>query len=234
MKRGDSIPKSENLLSALFGKLTGKKGGPPEGPPGKPEDRPPGKPEDRPIGGKPDEPPKQPEDRPIGPPPDRPPGGGDGGNGPGGDGGNGPGGDGGNGAEGDGGNGPTGEVTEPPEEKKTLTGIRSTFFSADNVIELYMHVESNTYSNKIYDIEILPNVQDPPWKTAEGLKAPEGWKYEKMDDGVRFFTQSNPLLKCQRTKFRFKFQATTIPESIRVHITSRDHTNMGIVLSTKW
>jgi hypothetical protein len=224
MKRGDSIPKSENPLKALFGKLFGTKGGPPEGPPGKPEDRPPGKPEDRPPGGKPDEPPGQPEDRPIGKPPDRPPGGGT--EPP-------PGGDGGTGPPGEV-TGPPGEVTGPPEEKKTLTGIRSTFFSADNVIELYMHVESNTYSNKIYDIEILPNVQEPPWKTAEGLEAPEGWKYEKMDDGVRFSTQSNPLLKCQRTKYKFKFQATTIPESIRVHITGRDHTNMGMVLSTKW
>lgn len=104
----------------------------------------------------------------------------------------------------------------------------------DNVIELYVHVMTEEYSEEIYDIEILPEIQKPPWKKAEGLKAPEDWKFEKMGKGVRFYTEESPLLECERTKFTFKVEAGEISDIIWLHVTDEDHKNMGLVYSTKW
>lgn len=104
----------------------------------------------------------------------------------------------------------------------------------DNIIELYVHVLSEEYSEKIYDIEILPEIQDPSWKKAEGIKAPKGWEFEKMGKGVRFYTREKPLVECERTKFTFRVEAEEISDTIWLHVTDEDHENMGLVYSTLW
>lgn len=100
------------------------------------------------------------------------------------------------------------------------------------MVELYVHVVSEDLSNKIYDIEILPEAQQPPWENAEGLMAPEGWAHEKLGNGVRFYTKTRPLIKCKEVIYEFRVQGT-ISEKIRLHITDTNHENLGMVISTR-
>ncbi|MBU7017355.1 MAG: hypothetical protein HXS44_07580 [Theionarchaea archaeon] len=99
------------------------------------------------------------------------------------------------------------------------------------MVELYIHIDTEAYTNRIFDIEILPEIQEPPWKSAEGLKEPEGWKHEKMDDGVRFYTETNPLIKCQKKTFTFRVHATEMPKTIKLHATDKFHENLGMIIS---
>lgn len=93
-------------------------------------------------------------------------------------------------------------------------GIASTFTHKDGVVETEVHVIGDELDRKIFDIEILPEAQHPPWESAEGLLAPEGWDYEKLGNGVRFCTKTNPLKKCKPVRFKFKVRAKEISRYI--------------------
>ncbi|KYK35944.1 MAG: hypothetical protein AYK19_01690 [Theionarchaea archaeon DG-70-1] len=124
-------------------------------------------------------------------------------------------------------------------QKQLLTGIFSTFdlrydiVNRHNVAELYIRVVKEDYSNKIYDIEIFPELQQPDWDSVEALEAPVGWSFEKSGNGVRFYTETNPLLTCQRVKFTFRVEAERISWYIRIHVTDHAHQNVGIITSTR-
>ncbi|KYK36865.1 MAG: hypothetical protein AYK19_00810 [Theionarchaea archaeon DG-70-1] len=118
--------------------------------------------------------------------------------------------------------------------KDILSGIRSNYkLPSRDVIDLYIHVVDEDLSGKIYDIEILPEVQDPEWESADGLKSPQGWKFEKMGDGVRFYTETAPLLMCQGVWFTFKIGRKGPLQDIRLHVTDKNHENLGIVVSKR-
>lgn len=125
-------------------------------------------------------------------------------------------------------------VVKIHEEKQFLTGIHSTFNLRYDVVELYVRVTDEDYSNMIYDIEIFLDAQQPAWNDIEVLEAPEGWNFEKIGNGVRFYTETNPLLTCQRTKFTFRVAAKRISWYIEIHVTDQDHQNMGILVSKRW
>lgn len=118
-----------------------------------------------------------------------------------------------------------------PELKDILGDIDSAFVVDEDIVELYIHVDTEAYANEIYGIEILPEVQEPPWKSAEGLKGPEGWDFEKMDKGVRFYTETMPLIKCQQKTFSFKVHATEIPKTVKLHATDKVRENLGMIIS---
>lgn len=125
-----------------------------------------------------------------------------------------------------------------PEKSKTLkdilSGIRSNYkLPSRDVIDLYIHVIDEDLSGKIYDIEILPEVQEPEWESADGLESPQGWKFEKMGDGVRFYTETAPLLVCQGVRLTFKIVRKGPLWDIRLHVTDENHENLGIVVSTR-
>lgn len=115
-----------------------------------------------------------------------------------------------------------------------LTGVYSTFDFHYDVVELYVRVVKEEYSGMIYDIEIFPEIQSPAWDSVEALEAPEGWNFEKVGKGVRFYTETNPLLKCQPVKFKFKIEGKRISWYIRVHVTDEAHGNLGMIISTRW
>lgn len=121
-----------------------------------------------------------------------------------------------------------------PEGKQFFAGVSSVFYLQHDVATLYVRVVKETYSNLIYDIEILPEIQEPTWDIVEAIDAPEGWKFEKIDNGVRFYTETNPLIRCQRKKFTFRIDAKKISWYIRIHITDQNHQNVGIIVSTRW
>jgi hypothetical protein len=118
--------------------------------------------------------------------------------------------------------------------KPILTGIHSTFNLSGDIIEMYVRVVNSVYDGKIYDIEIFLEVQQPPWESIEVLEVPQGWTYEKVDGGVRFYTETHPLITCQRVKFVFKVRAARISWYIRLHLTDEYHENLGEIVSTRW
>jgi len=126
------------------------------------------------------------------------------------------------------------EVHKPVKEERFLKGIYSTFNLRYDVVELFIRVNKEVYSNMIYDIEILPEIQEPVWDSVEALEAPAGWSFEKIGCRVRFYTETNPLLKCQGVKFKFKVRAEKISWYMRIHVTDKAHENMGMTLSTRW
>ena len=117
---------------------------------------------------------------------------------------------------------------------RNLAGIYSIYdLLEDNVVELYVRVINDDFSGLVYDIEIFPEIQQPPWQSVEVLMMPEGWEYEKIGDGVRFHTTTNPLIKCQLTKFVFRVKAKRISWYIRIHITNEYHESLGEIVSTR-
>ena len=127
-------------------------------------------------------------------------------------------------------------LDEPPTvEKLPLTGVYSTYnLLPDNVIEMNVRVVGGFYSDKIYGIEIFPEAQNPPWYGVDAIEAPEGWSYEKIGNGIRFFTLTDPLIKCQPRKFIFRIWGIRISRYIEVHITDKNHENLGVIMSTWW
>ena len=111
----------------------------------------------------------------------------------------------------------------------------SNFTLKGNVVELEIHVVRKSYSGVIYDIEIFPGDQDPPWKNVKDIKAiklPEDWDFENIGKGVRFYTRRSPLRKCEPEKFIFKIlppQKTV--ESIQIHLTDKNCTIIGDMVS---
>lgn len=111
-------------------------------------------------------------------------------------------------------------------------GVTSTFTHGDGEVELEIHVVTDELSKKIYHIEIFPEDQKSPWKkvTCRNVKLPEGWKCEKIDKGVRFYTEKKPLLKCQRAKFKFRVQSKGVIKNVRLRFTDKEHRNLGDVI----
>ena len=127
-----------------------------------------------------------------------------------------------------------------PEELKSnptkdiLNGIRSNYsLPSRDVIDLYIHVIDEDYSGKIYNIEILPQLQYPEWESAEGLGSPQGWDFQKMDDGVTFYTRTAPLLLCEGVRLKFTIVRKVPLEDIRLYVTDEHHELLGIVVIRK-
>jgi hypothetical protein len=119
------------------------------------------------------------------------------------------------------------------EPKPVLTGVYSTFTRSGDIIEMYVRVVRSVYDGIIYDMEIFLEAQQPPWESIEVLEVPEGWTYEKREGGVRFSTETHPLIKCQRVKIVFRVKAAKISWYIRLHLTDEYHENLGEIVSTR-
>ena len=114
-----------------------------------------------------------------------------------------------------------------------MDGIHAVYTLSRGVMELDIHVVDEDYFGKIYSIEIYPQVQVPSWDTVEGIQAPKGWNVEKTGDGVRFYTETNPLTQ-QRTTFKFKVNAKRISWYIRIYAANEVHDTIGILLGNRW
>ena len=119
-------------------------------------------------------------------------------------------------------------------EEKPLTGIYSTFNLYYDVVEMYVRVVKEDYSNLIYNIEICREDQQPMWDSIDVLETPPGWSFEDLGCGVRFYTETDPLIKCQRVRFVFRVTAERISWYMRIHVTDKDHQNVGMIVGTRW
>ncbi|MBU7025436.1 MAG: metallophosphoesterase [Theionarchaea archaeon] len=129
--------------------------------------------------------------------------------------------------------GAKGSISQVIRVNKSLKGIYTAFNIRYDVVELYILVNKEAYSNKIYGVEILRDAQQPEWDNIEPLEAPEGWNFKKIGNGVRFYTGTNPLLKCQGVKFKFGVTAESISWYMRIHVTDQVYRNMGMIVSAR-
>jgi len=120
------------------------------------------------------------------------------------------------------------EYIEILEEKP----INSTFKVEDNVIELHI-CTGEAFSEAIYTIEILPKIQDPPWESAEGLEAQYNWYVEEMDNGVKFYSENNPLFSSQGITVKFRVQAKEISDRMKLHATDKNYEKKVILIAKK-
>jgi hypothetical protein len=123
------------------------------------------------------------------------------------------------------------------KEKSELLhrNITSNFTLKGDEVELEIHVVKRSFSGVIYDIEIFPGDQNPPWQSIEDIRAvklPEDWDYEHIGKGVRFYTRRNPLRKCEPEKFKFRIlppQKTV--KFIQIHLSDKNCKIIGEIVS---
>lgn len=131
---------------------------------------------------------------------------------------------------------PTRTATPTPTatRKPLLTGVRSTFReTAPGVIEITVHVNKEDLDGKIYDLEILYNEQDPKWGDALPLEWPQGWVPMPVPGGVGWQTPDTPLRYCQEVIFIVKVEPPQVGDVIPIHLTDKDHNNLGYVDSQR-
>ena len=92
----------------------------------------------------------------------------------------------------------------------------------------------------VYDIEISPGDQEPPWENVERIidvKPPNDWFHRMIGRGVRFYTYSSPLIKGEPLKFGFKVQPKITDHieinSIKVHLSDENGKNLGEIEKIK-
>lgn len=125
---------------------------------------------------------------------------------------------------------PTATATRKP----LLTGVRSTFReTAPGLIEITIHVNKEGLDGKIYDVEIFYNEQDPHWGEAIPLEWPQGWVPMPVPGGVGWMTETNPLRYCQEVVFIVQVKPPKVGDVIPIHLTDKDHNNLGYVDSQR-
>ncbi len=121
-------------------------------------------------------------------------------------------------------------TTTPPKEKSILTPISSTFTVSEKIVEIKILVgEYIEGSNRIYDLEIFSDLQNPEWKNVEIIEPPPGWSSEKIENGIRVYG-NEPLPINKEIRFRIRVDGE-IGDQILIHATDKDHENMGLIIS---
>jgi hypothetical protein len=125
--------------------------------------------------------------------------------------------------------------TATPTQKPVLTGISSTFVAtADGHVVITVHVVDPAFDRKIYDMEIFPNEQTPPWPAGQPISGPQGWQPVFMPTYIGWVTANNPLITCQPVQFGVMLPPTAaIGDAISLHMTDQSHNNLGYVTSTR-
>ena len=121
-------------------------------------------------------------------------------------------------------------TTTPPKEKSILTPISSTFTVSEKIVEIKILVgEYIEGSNRIYDLEIFPGLQNPEWKNVEIIDPPPEWSSEKIGNGIRVYG-NEPIPINKEIRFRIRVDGE-IGDQILIHATNKDHENMGLIIS---
>ena len=130
---------------------------------------------------------------------------------------------------------PTSTPTATPTRKPVLTGISSTFtVTADGYVVITVHVQDPTLSLLIYDMEIFFDEQQPPWPGGQPISGPPGWEPFPVPGGIGWVTNSNPLVACQPVQFVvLPPLGVPIGDVIWLHVTDKDHHNLGYVISQR-
>ena len=129
---------------------------------------------------------------------------------------------------------PTATPTATATQKPVLTGVSSTFYqNADGQIVITVHVITDDLHAIVYDLEIFFKDQQPPWPGGQPVQGPPGWEPMPMTDGVGWVTNSNPLQKCHPVTFVIVAPPSAVGDSIIIHLTDKDHKNLGNIASQR-
>ncbi len=112
-------------------------------------------------------------------------------------------------------------------EKPAIEG--GTFFEKAGVYTLAF-VVPESLKGKVYDFEILFGLQKPRWVDGETLKMPEGFTSQKVAGGIKIesakpFPTGTPL--------EFQFRGAENAQSMRIHLTDKEHKNLGYMIPQK-
>jgi len=130
---------------------------------------------------------------------------------------------------------PTATATPTPTRKPILTGISSTFsVSPTGQVFILVHVVDPALDSLIYDLEIFFAEQQPPWVSGQPLTGPSGWQPFPVPGGLGWMTSDQPLRTCQPVEFMVQVPAdAAIGDSIWIHLTDRNHNNLGYIVSQR-
>lgn len=130
---------------------------------------------------------------------------------------------------------PTQTPTATPTQKPVLTGIASTFYvTADGYVVITVHVQDPALSLLLYDMEVFFNEQRPPWAGGQPVHGPQGWEPFPVPGGIGWVTTSTPLVACQPVQFVVQLPPTfQVGDAIWLHMTDKDHKNLGYVISQR-
>jgi hypothetical protein len=116
-----------------------------------------------------------------------------------------------------------------------ITGISSTFSTdGQGTVIITVTVVSGALDGLVYDLEIFYNEQTPPWQVAQPASWPAGWGPLGVTGGVGFVTETSPLAASQPGRFVLVVPpAMTIGNTILIHVTDRNHNNLGYITSQR-
>jgi len=118
-----------------------------------------------------------------------------------------------------------------PEYPEEELEIQSTFIVLEeNVVDI--HLTNEAYLNEIYDIEILPEVQEPRWKGVDVIELPPKWVWTSIKNGARLYSNT-PIPTGEPFTIKIKIYAEKISDSIIIYATDENHKILGIVTSTR-
>jgi len=120
------------------------------------------------------------------------------------------------------------EKNEYRKWEKPLIQTESTFYEEDGTYTVSLKIPQSL-KDTVYDFEIFFGLQKPRWEKGEALELPEGFTAEGIAGGIRIKSGAPfPL-----TPLVFKFKGPKGAESIRIHVTDKEHKNLGYITPTK-
>ncbi|MCX6030340.1 MAG: DUF6073 family protein [Chloroflexi bacterium] len=137
---------------------------------------------------------------------------------------------------------PTPTATETPKmtptptatQKPFITGVSSTFFEVSpGVYQMTVHVVDPALNAIVWDLEIFFADQQPPWSGGQAGPGPNGWTTMPVTGGIGWVTPGTPLLTCQPVTFTFQASPNEVGDVILLHLTDREHQNLGNITSTR-
>ena len=120
------------------------------------------------------------------------------------------------------------EENEYRKWEKPLIQTDSTFYEEDGTYTLTLKIPEGM-KDKVYDIEILFGLQTPRWDEGEVIQLPEGFTKEDIAGGIRI-KSTNPF---PLTPLVFKLKGAAGAKSLRIHLTDKEHKNLGYITPTK-
>lgn len=112
--------------------------------------------------------------------------------------------------------------------------MTSTFVEiSPGVYQITVHVVDQALNGLVWDMEIFFADQQPPWSDGQAGPGPNGWMPMTVTGGIGWVTQDAPLLTCQPVTFTFQAPASQVGDVIWLHLTDREHHNMGNITSTR-
>jgi hypothetical protein len=106
--------------------------------------------------------------------------------------------------------------------------------TADGQVVITVHVQDPALTGLIYDMEIFFSEQQPPWQGGQPISGPRGWEPFPVPGGIGWVTTGAPLVACQPVQFVVQLPpGTGIGDVIWLHMTDKEHKNLGYVVSQR-